>query len=224
MTTLRVCFGAVVLIVSSGCQARPTQSPPPVTPAPRIVAEAAATPTPTECEAALSPGSGARGWVKTCDADGRRLLTCWAGHRAVVATCSRCTLDGKLPRCDSPEVDLSAVLERELPAGLARCAALRPYTVRLKVEGERRSWLIDTVKQPPTVTAEAVGSNAKVGTTLLITREHLVDLIADSTWSSMRMFFAGRMRVEGDDAAGMDVSTWLSVPRDKGRCEFGAGD
>jgi len=212
-----------VLIVWSGCQAPPTQSPPPATPAPRIAEAPRATTATTECEAALTPGPGARAWVKTCDADGRRLLTCWAGHRAVVATCARCTLDdNRVPQCETPDVDLSAVLERELPAGLAGCAAFRPYTLRLKVEGESKSWVIDTTKKPPSVTAEAPGNNRKVDGTLLIARAHLVDLIADSSWSGMRMFLAGRMRVEGDEAAGMDASMWLSVPRDKERCVFGA--
>jgi SCP-2 sterol transfer family protein len=220
----------LLIVCMSGCRVQPTDS------APRTVAEVptgrprataspqpaasvvAEVPTSTACEAMLTPEPAPRTWVKTCDADGRRLVTCWAGHRAVVSTCSRCILDGRLPRCEAPEVDLPALLERELPAGLARCAGRLPYRVRLRLEGERKSWLIDTVKDPPTVTAEPAGSDAKVDSTLVISRAHLLDLITDSEWDGMRMFFAGRMRIEGDQMAGMDASAWLSLPRSAERC------
>jgi hypothetical protein len=223
----------LLVVCISGCRTRATDSP---QPAPRTVAEvpmsrtratdspqpvphiAAEVPPPTECEAELTPGPGPRVWVKTCDADGRRLVTCWAGHRAVVSTCSRCTLDGRLPRCEAPDVDLPALLERELPAGLARCAGRLRYRVRLRLEGEGKSWVIDTVKDPPTVTAWTTGNDGEVDSTLVISRAHLLDLVTDSEWNPMRMFFAGRMRIEGDEAAGMDASGWLSLPRSKERC------
>ncbi len=219
------------IVCTSGCHSPATDSSAPAThigaptdrtratdshePAPQ---SGAAVPAPTECEAALTPGPGPRAWVKTCDADGKHLVTCWAGHRAVVSTCSRCILDGKLPRCEAPDVDLPALLERELPAGLARCPSRLPYTVRLQLEGERRSWVIDTVDNPPKVTAEEASSAGKVDSTLVISRAHLIDLITDSEWDGMRMFFAGRMRIEGDQTAGVDVSGWLSYPRSKERC------
>jgi hypothetical protein len=110
------------------------------------------------------------------------------------------------------------LLERELPAGLARCAGRRPYTVRLRLDGETKSWVIDTVKNPPTVTAETAGSDGKVDATIVISRAHLMDLVTDPEWDGMRMFFAGRMRIEGDQAAGVDASEWLSLPRSKERC------
>ena len=68
------------------------------------------------------------------------------------------------------------------------------------------------------------GSERKVDATLLISRAHLVDLVADSEWNGMRMFFAGRMRIEGDEGAGMDASAWLSLPRSKERCTPDAGE
>lgn len=91
--------------------------------APTIVPE----PQPSaECEPRLTPGPGPRAWVDTCDTGGH-LVTCWAGHRAVVATCTRCTLERSVPRCEAPKVDLAALLERELPAGLARCSGRATY-------------------------------------------------------------------------------------------------
>ncbi|NUP14053.1 MAG: hypothetical protein HOW73_49100 [Polyangiaceae bacterium] len=141
-----------------------------------------------------------------------------------MATCARCAVDGGLPHCEAPDVDLSALLERELPAGLARCAERLPYRVRLQVEGEGKSWVIDTAKDPPSVTTEAADSVGKVDSTLLISRAHLVDLITDSTWDAMRMFFAGRMRIEGDQRVGMDAAAWLSLPRSKERCTRAANE
>jgi hypothetical protein len=216
---------------TSGCHSPATDPPEPSTPigAPTDLTRAtssdepapqssAAVPASTECEAALTPGPGPRAWVKTCDADGKHLVTCWAGHRAAVSTCSRCTIDGELPRCEAPDVDLPALLERELPAGLARCPSRLSYTVRLRLEGEPTSWVIDTVNSPPRVTAERADSAGKVDSTLVISRAHLIDLITDSEWDGMRMFFAGRMRIEGDQIAGVDASGWLSHPRSKERC------
>jgi hypothetical protein len=149
-------------------------------------------------------------------------MTCWAGHPAVVATCARCTTEGILPRCEEPDVDLSALLERELPAGLAHCTGRLPYTVRLLVEGEHKSWVIDTVKDPPSVTAEIMGHDRKVDATVRVSRANLIDVVTASQGDGMRASFAGRMRIEGDDQAGMDAALWLSVPRNKEGCGPGA--
>jgi hypothetical protein len=188
--------------------------------APTIVPEP---PPSAGCEAGLTPGPGPRAWVDTCDTAGRHLVTCWAGHRAVVATCTRCTLERGVPRCEAPKVDLAALLERELPAGLARCSGRLRYSARLRVEGEPKAWVIDTAKSPPTVTVESAG-NGHVDATLVIAREHLVDLVASSEWDGMRSFFAGRLRIEGDERAAMDVAAWLSLPRSKERCLADAGE
>ncbi len=43
-----------------------------------------------DCEAELTTGPGPRMWVNSCEADGRHLVTCWAGHRAILAAGVRC--------------------------------------------------------------------------------------------------------------------------------------